>query len=86
MLHPNVMKIEWKNYPIDAKITCKISQNEARKTKSINKEDFIYKFENLKGYGFTNFESKDNILNLSNGFYDKEANSIKLEATVKIIN
>jgi len=72
--------------PIDTKITFKISQNEARKTKAIKKENHTHKFEKPIGRGYNNFISKDNLLNLSNGFYNKETNSILLEATVKIIS
>ncbi len=74
-----------KSNPIDTKCTLKICQNEARKTESIKRENFSHKFESPIGRGFC-FIAKEEILNLSNGFYNKETDLILLDATIQVIN
>jgi hypothetical protein len=74
-----------KSKPIDAECTLQIRQNEYRKTECIKKKIFFYQFEEPVSRGY-NFISKEELMNLTNGFYKKETNSILLEAKVKIIN
>ena len=72
--------------PITAKILLKIVQNEPKRVNFISKRNFTYKFDKSNGYGFTNFISKQEILNPLNGIYNQEKDSIQIEAVVKILD
>jgi hypothetical protein len=73
--------------PINTKLILKIHQNEARKTNFKEKyQSIYYTFNESRGRGTYNFCSKEDKLDPSNGFYNKENDSILLQATVKILS
>ncbi len=74
------------NIPISAKLIQKIHQIETRKTTICNEIAFSSKFEKIVGVGLRNFISKKEIINPLNGFYNKENDSIFLQAIVKILS
>jgi len=75
-----------KQNPIKTKLTLKINQNEARKTEAFKETCLKYDYETSAGFGCSNYISKEDLLNPLNGFYNKEKDSILLQATVRIIS
>ncbi len=74
-----------KKNPIRSKLTFSIHQNETRKINICKKRSVSYVYENFSGNGFADFISREDLINPLNGFYNKENDSIILEATVKIL-
>lgn len=75
-----------KENPVKIYATCRIVQHYTQfKSKCRLERSFEYKYERITSYGFATFISLKDILDETNGIYNRDEDSVQLEATVKII-